>query len=97
MIDPLVSLAFSAHGNPGVYALLLGSGLSRSAGILTGWEIVQDLIRKLALVSDAQQPVTEPELWYRAKFGREPEYSDLLDQLTKTADERCQTPLCLAP
>ena len=34
MIDPMLSLAMSMHANPGVYALLLGSGVSRSAGII---------------------------------------------------------------
>ena len=37
--DALTRLAFGIYGNPGVYALLLGSVLSRSAGIQTGWEI----------------------------------------------------------
>jgi hypothetical protein len=39
MIDPSTALAFSLFENKGVYALLLGSGLSRAAQIPTGWEI----------------------------------------------------------
>ena len=31
MIDPINSLAFSVQANRGVYALLLGSGVSRAA------------------------------------------------------------------
>ena len=89
LIDPLVSLAFAVWSNPGVYALLAGSGLSRSAGIPTGWEIVQNLIRKLALLHGTQS-VARPEEWYKATYGSEPDYSDLLDQLAKTPDERCQ-------
>lgn len=34
--DPTTQLAFSMFENKGVYALLLGSGVSRSAGIPTG-------------------------------------------------------------
>ena len=45
--DSTSQLAFAIHENPGVYALLLGSGLSRSAGIPTGWEITLDLIRRV--------------------------------------------------
>jgi hypothetical protein len=41
VIDPLISLAFAIQSNKGVYALLLGSGVSRAAQIPTGWEIVQ--------------------------------------------------------
>lgn len=40
MIDPAFSLAISVHGAPGVFAVLAGSGLSRRAGIKTGWEIL---------------------------------------------------------
>ena len=50
-IDPVHSLAFSIQANPGVYAVLVGSGVSRTAKIPTGWEIILDLIRKLAAVS----------------------------------------------
>ena len=49
-IDSLVTLTFSVQSNKGVYALLLGSGISSAAGIPTGWEVVLDLIRKLAAV-----------------------------------------------
>jgi hypothetical protein len=43
--DPLIQLAFSLYENKGVFAVLLGSGLSRAAEIPTGWEITLDLIR----------------------------------------------------
>ena len=48
IIDPITSLAFSVYENKGVYALLLGSGVSRSAFIPTGWEITLDLVRRVA-------------------------------------------------
>jgi hypothetical protein len=37
--DVNTQLAFSVYEGKGVFALLLGSGLSRAAGIPTGWEI----------------------------------------------------------
>ena len=46
--ESVLKLAMSMHANPGVYALLIGSGVSKSAGIPTGLEIVLDLIRKVA-------------------------------------------------
>ncbi len=89
MIDPMISLAFSMHSNKGVYALLLGSGISRSAGIPTGWEVVLDLIRKVAHLQNADcEP--NPEVWYKSEFGEEPDYSKLLERLLKTAPERQQ-------
>ena len=89
MIDPIQSLAFSMHSNPGVYALLLGSGVSRSAQIPTGWEIVMDLLGKLAAAA-GENPETDPEQWYRDKYGEDPEYSSLLEALAKTQAERQQ-------
>ncbi|MEA4856120.1 SIR2 family protein [Solidesulfovibrio sp.] len=89
MIDPLHSLAFSIQANPSIYALLLGSGVSRSARIPTGWEITLDLVRKLAEVSD-ESTIADPILWYREKYGKEPDYSELLDALAKTPSERQQ-------
>ncbi len=89
MIDPIHSLAFSVQANPGVFAVLLGSGVSRSARIPTGWEITLDLVRKLASVAgEACEP--DPAAWYRGKYDKEPDYSELLDALAKTPAERQQ-------
>ena len=89
MIDPVHALAFSIQGNRGVYAVLLGSGVSRASGIPTGWEVTLDLIRKLAALQDAN-PDPTPEAWYYGKYGKEPDYSDLLEELIKTQAERHQ-------
>ncbi|MDE0043174.1 MAG: SIR2 family protein [Candidatus Poribacteria bacterium] len=89
MIDPVHSLAFSVQANPGVYAVLLGSGVSRASKIPTGWEVTLDLIRKLAkLHGETSDP--DPEHWYREKFKQEANYSDLLDELARTPAERQQ-------
>ena len=88
MIDPINSLASSVHANRGVYALLLGSGVSRAAQIPTGWEITLDLIRRLAALS-GESPAS-PEAWYSEKYGTEPDFSVLLAELAKTPAERQQ-------
>lgn len=89
MIDPILSLAFSAHANKGVYALLLGSGTSRSAGIPTGWEIVLDLTRKLARLKGADcEP--DPAVWYESAFGEVPDYPKLLEAIASSPAERSQ-------
>ena len=89
MIDPIHSLAFSIQANRGVYAVLVGSGVSRAAKIPTGWEVSLDLIRKLAkLHRETSDP--DPELWYQEKFIRNADYADLLDELAKTPAERQQ-------
>lgn len=89
MIDPIVSLAFSVYSNKGVYALLLGSGISRASGIPTGWEIVLDLIRKVAEL-EGEDCEPDPAAWCRTKHSMEPDYSKLLDEIVKTPTERQQ-------
>ena len=72
-----------------MYALLLGSGVSRAAKVPTGWEITLDLIRKLAVVSgESAEP--DPEKWYREKYEEVPDYSELINGLAKTQAERQQ-------
>jgi hypothetical protein len=89
MIDPVLSLAVSVYRNKGVYSLLLGSGISRSSGIPTGWEIVLDLIRQIAhLRKEVCEP--EPDVWFVRTFGLGPNYSDVLDQIAKSPAERLQ-------
>jgi hypothetical protein len=89
MIDPINSLAFSIQANRGVFAVLLGSGVSRSAKIPTGWEVTLDLVRKLAEIS-GEPCEPSPEEWYLQKYGREPDYSEILAAIAKTPAERQQ-------
>lgn len=89
LIDPLVSLSFSVYSNKGVYALLLGSGISRAAGIPTGWEVVIDLIHIVAKL-EGEDCEPDPAGWYRTKHSKEPDYSKLLDEIVKTPTERQQ-------
>ena len=89
MIDPIHSLAFSIQANRGVYAVLVGSGISRAAQIPTGWEITLNLVRKLANLSD-ETCEPDPARWYCEKFGKEADYSELLAELAKTQTERQQ-------
>jgi len=89
MIDPMVSLAFSIYSNKGVYALLLGSGISRASGIPTGWDVVLDLIGRIAhIVGEQCDP--DPATWFRNKYHSEPDYRRLLDMVAKTPTERQQ-------
>ncbi|RYD85970.1 MAG: hypothetical protein EOP84_00610 [Verrucomicrobiaceae bacterium] len=89
MIDPVNSLSFSMHANKGVYAVLIGSGVSRAARIPTGWEVTIELVRKTAAIQKANcEPA--PEAWYRQVTGNDPDYSVLLDAVAKTPAERQQ-------
>ena len=88
-IEPAQALAFSMQSAPGVYAVLLGSGVSKAAGIPTGWEVTLDLIRKLArLLGESPEP--SPERWYADKYEVEPDYSEIVKELAKTPADRQQ-------
>jgi hypothetical protein len=86
-LDPLLSLAFSMHSNPGVYAVLLGSGVSRAASIPTGWEVVLELVRKVAALQGADCG-SDPASWYASTFGEEADYGKLLHQVARRPAER---------
>ncbi len=88
-MDPLVALTFAIQSSPGLYALFLGSGLSRGAGVPTGWEVVLDLIRKIAKL-EGVDPEPDPPAWYRIRFGEEPDYSRLLERISGSSAERAQ-------
>ncbi|MDA2920584.1 SIR2 family protein [Desulfobacterota bacterium AH_259_B03_O07] len=77
IVDTTISLAFSIYSKKGIYALLVGSGLSRAAGIPTGWEITLDFIRKLAAASN-EDCEPSPQSWYVNRYGEEPSYSKIL-------------------
>lgn len=87
MLDPVSAIAFEMQSSKGVFALLLGSGVSYTSKIPTGWAITLDLIKKIAAMHD-EDCGAKPEVWYRDKFKKEPDYSDLLDLLGSTPSLR---------
>jgi hypothetical protein len=86
-LDPINSLAFCLYSSPGVYALLVGSGVSRPAGIPTGWEIVEELIRDVARL-EGLESLQQPTDWYRSRFSEEPTYGAILEQVAPLPAER---------
>jgi hypothetical protein len=87
MVNNEIKLSFSVKNNPGVFALLLGSGASTEAGVPTGWGVVQDLILKIANQNDTEIETT-PEEWYEETFDEEAEYDNIIGQLTQSKEER---------
>ena len=85
----MLPLAFSVQSNKGVFALMLGSGISRDSGIPTGWDIVLDLVRQVAALQ-GKNCGAEPEKWYEQEHGEEPRYDKLLAMVAKSPAERSQ-------
>ena len=86
-VDHLTRISFSIYENRCVYALLIGSGLSRAAEIPTGWEITIDLIRRVATAQGEEEQL-DWVAWYRERTGKELDYSELVGELGSSRDER---------
>lgn len=81
------------HAQPGVYAVLLGSGVSTAAGIPTGWGVVRELVRRIAAANGGDSNVVQsawdaPEAWWSENGDGELGYSTLLESLAPTAAAR---------
>ncbi len=54
------------HSIPGAYDVLMGFGVSAGAGIPTGWQVVLDLISKVARVL-GEDPGDDVSNWYQER------------------------------
>lgn len=77
------------HAQPGVYALLVGSGTSTGVGMPTGWGVIKDLVSKAAAAegSALREAPTDEEVetwWDQYGDGQELGYSNLLENLGPT-------------
>ncbi|MDI2090897.1 hypothetical protein [Commensalibacter oyaizuii] len=52
--DTSIKLAFTIQSNKKMYAILVGSGISRSSGIMTGWGTC-DLIARYATAKEEME------------------------------------------
>lgn len=86
-MDPTTEVALALHGAPGVYAVLLGSGVSRGAEIPTGWEVTLDLVSRLAAATEGDAPA-DPARWYVETYQQDPDYSEVLEKLAPEPAER---------
>jgi hypothetical protein len=83
-----LSLAVSMYDNKGAYALLLGSGLSSAAGIFTGWQIGQDMIRKARAIDRDDDSALTSEQWFESRYGVRATYSNILEALDPAPGDR---------
>lgn len=89
MVKPIESLAFAVHTSPRQFALLIGSGVSSAAGILTGWKITLDMVKQLAVLRGAGTlNDVEAETWFFDNYSTEPSYSFLIEKLARVPATR---------
>lgn len=93
-ISAATMLATSMHAQPGVYAVLLGSGVSTGAGIPTGWGVVKELVRRVAVTDtpgdecSLRAAEADPEAWWQNRYAQPLGYSSLLESLSPTPASR---------
>src|SRR4051812_41323470 len=69
-LDSLTVVATNLHSSPGVYTVLLGSGISTGAGMKTAWGVVAELVRRYAAcdpehgLKAADDAASDPEGWW---------------------------------
>ncbi|MEV8547702.1 SIR2 family protein [Streptomyces sp. NPDC051572] len=96
ILDAKTALALNVHASPGVYALLLGSGISLTSGVQTGWGIVEDLVGRVAAMQDpndtdaAEKAAADPAGWWAQHYDGDLGYSSLLGAVAPTAAARQQ-------
>lgn len=90
MYDPIVEMALAIYHSKSRYALLLGSGISRAAGIPTGWEVMLQLANELSVASsvatlpdsadsrDQDAWFADFSTWFEGTFGTKATYSELV-------------------
>jgi hypothetical protein len=89
-IDSMSALISSMHASPGLYAVLVGSGMSQSAGQPGAWEVLGKLITSYAAAQevDLESMGVSPFDWWHQNMGVPPGYSNVLEQLEPTRGGR---------
>jgi hypothetical protein len=86
-VDPTIALASTLHASA-TTAVLLGSGISSSANILTGWGVTLDLIRRYAKAHGVASDVGDPVAWWETETGKDARYDQVLPALAPTDGAR---------
>lgn len=93
-LSPLALLAVSMQAQPGMYAVLLGSGVSAGADIPTGWGVIQDLVGSVAAATAPEDESAvraardNPEAWWSEHGEGELGYGRLLEALATLPADR---------
>ncbi|MFG1774609.1 SIR2 family protein [Nocardia salmonicida] len=88
--DATTMMALSLHASPGVYALVLGSGISQSSGVGTGWDITKAIVKRMAALDPGDDLPSDfdAEQWWKDKYPIELGYSAVLEASGMSAADR---------
>ena len=83
--DALLRLAFLMHEQPGAYGLLLGAGVATGAGVKQAYEIVDELLLKLAAAAGREG---DAQAWIAERYREKPGFDAVLETLAGKGLER---------
>ncbi|QNE35446.1 SIR2 family protein [Leifsonia shinshuensis] len=84
--DTLISVSFGLASSPGTYALLVGAGVSKGAGLPSAWDVLVDLTGRVADLKG--ETPDDPVRWYEETFETVTTYESVLERLAPTTYER---------
>lgn len=93
-INPIISLAYNMADCRQKYALFVGAGVSKDAGVPSGWDILIETMKKIVVQEEGTKKdiknVTkeEAEKFYKDKFEETFGYSDIIDELFPSREEQ---------
>jgi len=89
-IDPILPLSISIAEGERTYALFLGSGISKNAGIPTGRDIFRETIELLYQMENDVKETDEEKVskWFEESEFKDWGYSEILEKLLPSREDR---------
>jgi NAD-dependent SIR2 family protein deacetylase len=89
-IDPILPLAVQIAEGRGQFAFFLGSGVSRAAGIPSGWGVRQHTLKDLYRMQENIEKINENafEKWLESTGFVNASYSSIIDALREKPQQR---------
>jgi len=90
-INPIISLAYNMADCSQKYVLFLGAGVSKDAGVPSGWDILTQTLQRMISQEDEDKRninKEDVEKFYRDKFEEKFGYSDIIGQLFPSNEEQ---------
>lgn len=89
-INPIISLAYNLADGKKKYVLFCGAGVSKDAGVPTGWDVLLETLKKIRIQEEGKKvdyTQKQMENYYEKKF-KGCEYSEIVKSLCPRMEEQ---------
>ena len=89
-INPIISLAYNMADCRQKYVLFVGAGVSKDAGVPSGWDILIHTLEKIMMQEDGARKISKEEIekYYKEKYEDRFGYSEIMGQLFPSNEEQ---------